>query len=250
LHGFVAAQPRPDGVLEDAVQQAEVVERQLQRLAAAPARGDERLDVVRLDALQRPVAEERRQVHPQEGLVALQRRALAPEALEVREQPRARLGDRQALRDRGLGELGLHAPAQRALGLRPGQPLAGAGRARQPELAIHTSAVDAPAAVPVARLLIQRAAAVAPSMRHLLLPLVGRPGSPRSSKRASMAEAVAGALGARSQRAHNETARATHALWGFRIGPADGAPRNRRRGRARGVPGGRERPSVPDRWAP
>jgi hypothetical protein len=86
----------------------------------------------------------RRQADAQKRLVALHRRALAPEALEVREQPLPRLGHRHAIRNARRRQLGLDAPAHFALGLRAREARACPAGAPPPAIAI-------PARVPVAR---------------------------------------------------------------------------------------------------
>ncbi len=139
-----------DGVLEDAVQQADVVERRLHRLAVAPSRSDEPLDVVMADAGQRPFAEVRGEMDPEEGLVALLRGALAPEALQVGEQSRAAVADRQAIDDRRCRQLSLDPPPHLPFALCAREALAASGRTDRPDLSLDAPAVAVPAPVPVA----------------------------------------------------------------------------------------------------
>jgi hypothetical protein len=126
---------------EDRMQDAEVVEDRLRREPVARLECDERLDLLARDPVERPVAKERDQMHAQAGVVARERRALATELGEVRDEPAAGFFDRKPLRRQWpcrLDQL-----AQLALGLGAGEPVRAPGPALRAERALHEPALDA-----------------------------------------------------------------------------------------------------------
>jgi hypothetical protein len=80
------------------VQNSEVVEDRLRRQSLAALEGDERLDLLTRDPVERASAEKRPQVDAQAGVVVLERRALTAELGEVRDHALAALGGRNSPR--------------------------------------------------------------------------------------------------------------------------------------------------------
>jgi hypothetical protein len=83
--------------------------------------GEERLDLVARDPVERTLAEERNEADARARFVRGERRALAPEFGEMRQEPAAGFGDREPLRWQGSRRL--DQLPKLALRLRPGQPV-------------------------------------------------------------------------------------------------------------------------------
>jgi len=111
--------------------------------------GDEPLDVACGDLVRVLVAELRRDVNGEVGLVVGDGRALAPEPFEMEDQPLPRLAQRDGLSHRRRDDFAHQLP-QPCLRLLARQPVAAAGLADRAELALDLAAVDAPLAVPSA----------------------------------------------------------------------------------------------------
>jgi hypothetical protein len=108
--------------------------------------GDEAL----VDAVERPLAEERRDVAGHVAAVVLDRRALAlHDVFEVVDVFRTGLGDRPLLPARHDDGVGIHAPSQFALGLHAGQAVPATGLALVADPAVGLAAAGRlPAPVP------------------------------------------------------------------------------------------------------
>jgi hypothetical protein len=139
------------------VQNSEVVEDRLRRQSLAALEGDERLDLLTRDPVERASAEKRPQVDAQAGVVVLERRALTAELGEVRDHALATLGDRQPLGRQRPGRL--DQLAQLPLRLGPGQPVGRARPALRAECTFDEAAADPKLPVP-------RLAAVGPVFRE------------------------------------------------------------------------------------
>ena len=147
--------------VEDAVQEAEVVARALDRLVVIEADRHELLYVLLRDVSDRLVAEERRHMHAEVALVAHRGRHLPALGDQLPDQPRTSLLDRHPLeqrRDRYLG----HQLSQPGLGHLAGQAVAASRRADRPELAGDRPVPNAPLAIPGIALLEDAARAVPP----------------------------------------------------------------------------------------
>jgi hypothetical protein len=145
--------------VEDAVQEAEVVARALDRLVVLEAGRDELLDVVLADLGDRLLAEEGPDVHAEIALIADRGRRLAAPGDEMLDQPLPRLRDGHPLVDRRDSDLG-HQLSQPGFGHLPGQAVAAAGSADRPELSRDRPVPDTPLAVPGVALLEDAAGAV------------------------------------------------------------------------------------------
>ena len=164
-------------VVETRVQSSDVVADRLRRAAARATAGDERLHILGRDLGDRPLTEERDQVHRKRGLIRGERRCLATLRFEAADQPLAGLAHRcRRRRWRCLGHL--DPPPQLGLGHLAGQTLAGPRLAFRSKLALDQAAVDAPLAVPAAVAREQRPGAVATALllsHSLPLPEDGLP---------------------------------------------------------------------------
>ena len=110
----------PSTELEDLEEESQRVRCQLGAGPAVPHRGDQALDVDRLDSIQSQIAETGGEVGPEQRPIGVQRRGLTAKGAQVGDQLLTGLLDRSALACRDRRDGGLDLPAELSLGLGTG----------------------------------------------------------------------------------------------------------------------------------